>query len=384
MFKAARFERTNKIGLQAEVLPLRGVNIAIKRDLIRRCRLVISARIEVGINLVIITKESTEIGFEIVGEFMAEGGAENMRFQFGEILQLVAKDDVLKGLHRSSVASRGDAAVNKPLVIGIFIRQIERCSRAQLRAENGIDANSRTIIEIAVIVQIFISGIDPDACRIAHLEIEIALHAECAESVNRQLSAAKCLANDRLLGDPVDDPARAAASEQERIGPAQDFDLLQIVKRAVILDIIAHPVDEEIGGRAHSAKDYGIAVAFALGCVYTGGVVDNLRDGIKAALGNLVRGNDRQALRHINDRCRAAQSVDLIGIKDLAGHHDLRFGIAPCVITGLSRGIVRAPRRVRVIGLCGKSKHGAGENRGNDPSDVIVGKWAGERGNFGQ
>ena len=48
------------------------------------------------------------------------------------------------------------------------------------------------------------------------------------------------------------------------VGAAQDFDLLDNIQRAVVLHVVAHAIDEEVGGGAHAAEHHCVAVTFTL------------------------------------------------------------------------------------------------------------------------
>ena len=52
------------------------------------------------------------------------------------------------------------------------------------------------------------------------------------------------------LSDAVDDPAAAAAAEDHRVGALEHLDPVDIVEVAEILNVVAHAVDEEVGGAA--------------------------------------------------------------------------------------------------------------------------------------
>ena len=53
----------------------------------------------------------------------------------------------------------------------------------------------------------------------------------------------------------VDDAAGAAAAEDHGVGSLERFDAIQVVQVAVVLDVVAHAVDEEVGRRAVAADD---------------------------------------------------------------------------------------------------------------------------------
>ena len=68
----------------------------------------------------------------------------------------------------------------------------------------------------------------------------------------------------RLLHHAIDDAARAAAAEDHRVGALERLDAIDVVEVAVVLHVVAHAVDEEVGGRAVAAHDDLIAVVLAL------------------------------------------------------------------------------------------------------------------------
>ena len=68
----------------------------------------------------------------------------------------------------------------------------------------------------------------------------------------------------RLPGDAVDDAAGAAAAEDHRVRALERLDAVDVVEVAEVLDVVAHAVDEEVGGRAVAAEDRRVAVALAL------------------------------------------------------------------------------------------------------------------------
>ena len=67
-----------------------------------------------------------------------------------------------------------------------------------------------------------------------------------------------------LLGHAVDDSAAAAAAEDHRVRALQRLDALEVVEVAVVLHVVAHAVQEEVGGRAVAADDDLVAVVLAL------------------------------------------------------------------------------------------------------------------------
>ena len=68
----------------------------------------------------------------------------------------------------------------------------------------------------------------------------------------------------RLPRDAVDDAAHAAAAEDHGVGALERFHAVDVVDVAEVLDVVADTIDEEVGGRAVTAQDRRVAIAFAL------------------------------------------------------------------------------------------------------------------------
>ena len=58
--------------------------------------------------------------------------------------------------------------------------------------------------------------------------------------------------------------ADAAATEDHGVGSLQRFDPLEVVEIAVVLDVVANAVHEEVGGRAVAPDDDLVTVVLAL------------------------------------------------------------------------------------------------------------------------
>ena len=73
------------------------------------------------------------------------------------------------------------------------------------------------------------------------------LHIVAAEGIATDAEIIETRADFALLGHPVQNPARAAAAKQQGIRTSQDFDLLQVVKRPEVLNVIPGAIDVEVG-----------------------------------------------------------------------------------------------------------------------------------------
>ena len=79
-----------------------------------------------------------------------------------------------------------------------------------------------------------------------------------------------------LLGHAVHDPAAAATAERHGVRALQGLDALDVVEVAVVLHVVAHAVQEEVGGGAVAADDDLVAVVLALVHLDAGGVAQDV------------------------------------------------------------------------------------------------------------
>jgi hypothetical protein len=127
------------------------------------------------------------------------------------------------------------------------------------------------------------------------------------------------------FGDAVDDAAAAAAPEDHRIGAFEDLDALGVVEIAIVLDVVAHAVDEEVRGRGIAAQRRRIAVAFALAHGHAGHVAHDIGHRAHALIGDDIVRDDGDRLGHVAQRrVRAGRgrqiALDVFG--PLADHGD--------------------------------------------------------------
>src|SRR5262249_29010205 len=100
--------------------------------------------------------------------------------------------------------------------------------------------------EIAKAAEVFIEAVQPECELVSKRLVEIGGDALVVERAALQCEFAK-RKEAGFLGDSVDHSPAAAASKHHRVWPAPDFDSLDIIKIAVVLDVVAHSIQEEIG-----------------------------------------------------------------------------------------------------------------------------------------
>ena len=166
----------------------------------------------------------------------------------------------------------------------------------------------------------------------------------------------------RLARHAVHDAARPAAAEDHRIRALQDLDAIEVVQVAVVLDVVAHAVEEEVAGRAVAAQDDRVAVALALRHARARDVARDVHEALHGLVLDQVAGDHGDRLRHVDER-------------------RVRLGGGPAALGEVALGFVLADdrhlrqgcrRRLRgVIGGCGM--HGGHCEYGKDRDSKVHG-----------
>ena len=152
----------------------------------------------------------------------------------------------------------------------------------------------------------------------------------------------------RLAPHLIDDATAAATTEDHRVGALERLDALDVVEIAQVLRVVAHAVDEEVGGRALAADHRRVAMALALRHRDTG---DEAHD-VGHALHRLV--GDDGAREHRRRLRRVAQRRVRLRRRPGAGHGvrrppgALRDDLHPGQLPSARRGALRAVRSVRI------------------------------------
>jgi len=311
---------------QDGVLALGGIDVTVEGDFPRARSLIVGGGVKILVGLVVVAVEQGHLALGGVGEIVVQGCQHYMGLQGGGIDFGIAKGNFLKGAHRPTVATRRDAAVDKLFMVDIFVGHVDNGVIRQPGFERRVDAQALAIEKIPMVFQALQHSVQAEATVIPYGPVAVKLHTAGAEGIGVAQQLGKLLPGLGFLGDPVQDAAGSAPAEQQGIGSAQDLQLLKVVQRPVVLDIIPDPINKKISGGAHAPKDHSIPMALALGHGHPGHVIDDIRNTGKAALGDHFRGHNAETLGHIEDGRGRAQGIDLAGVKILAPDHRLLQG----------------------------------------------------------
>src|SRR5262249_55282293 len=81
-----------------------------------------------------------------------------------------------------------------------------------------------------------------------------------------------------FFADAIDDAATTAAPKQHRVWSFESFDALDVVEISIVLNVVAHAVEKEVGAGAVAADDELVAIVFTLMRRDAGNVGDYVRD----------------------------------------------------------------------------------------------------------
>ena len=254
---------------------------------------------------------------------MTEGEGGDVHVRLGIAQVRIAEEGAIPAF-QGLAAERWKAAIGSPPVVEIFVAKVDPGVRRDQKADGRVETVALQLDMAAEAFAVFIDGVQPTTHPFAQGLVDVRAQAVTALAVDR---------SDRLvvrsqagaLGDAIDDPAAAAASEDHGIGAAQDLDAVHVVEITEILNVVTQAVAEEVGGGVVAAQGQLVAVRFSGTRRGTGHEQQQVGDGPQLLILNLAFGDDRQRLRDILDlrlgAGRSAGRLDAIFLT-LAGDHD--------------------------------------------------------------
>ena len=184
----------------------------------------------------------------------------------------------------------------------IFIGQPKRPRVIEFERNIRVPGVPRTANKIAMAVEVFVNRIDAHGGCIAQGRVDIRRYIISAKAVNAGLTCINKIIAQRRFLHAVDNAATAAATEDQGIRPFQYFDPFDVIKPAIILDIIAHAIQKEVSGGVLPAQGNLVAVAFALAHSRAGHIAQYVRQRMMRLIVQLLAGHDVDGLRNIDQR----------------------------------------------------------------------------------
>ena len=151
---------------------------------------------------------------------------------------------------------------------------------------------------VAEAAGVFEHAVEPQGDLLAERLVDAGTRALVPEhaTLNRDLARGP---DARRLRHTVDDAAGTTATEDQGVGPLERLDPLEVVQVAVVLDVVADTVHEEVGRGTVPADDDLVAVVLALMQHHTGHVAQDVAHAHHHLVLDERLRHDRHRLRHI-------------------------------------------------------------------------------------
>ena len=182
----------------------------------------------------------------------------------------------------------------------MFDAGTERGARRDTPGDAGIDAVTAQGDPVAVAVGV----LEERGCTVGQRGRDGGTEVEGSAILARRAKGESELTSGGAVGlfaNAVDEAAGATAAEDQRVGAFQNFDALDGIEVAEILDVVADAIDEEVGSGGIAAQDGRIAVALTLGDPGAGHVARDVADAVHGLIVDEFAGDDADGLGDIDE-----------------------------------------------------------------------------------
>ena len=224
-----------------------------------------------------------------------------------------------------------------PAVRGAVIDETlegQGCCAPSLRlvGRRGVHPPAFDIDEVAIAAGTLVQQVDPAGKLIGQGGAEVTHHPPVLEVTTLEAEADMAAAIGHP-GDTIDHAAPAAPAKDHGVGTQQHLDALGIVEVAVVLDVIADAIDEEVRRGGIAPQAWGIAVPLALADGGTRNVAQDIGHGLHGLVPDQLGRHHPDGLRDVPEfrgdakgRVEPAGQIALLGWRgddqgrDLRGH----------------------------------------------------------------
>src|SRR5690349_5300860 len=202
----------------------------------------------------------------------------------------VAEESLDRRVERAATKRR-NATIGDTAIVEVLVRKLQRGLWINDDRRRGIQAVAFEIDTVAEAASVFVKTVEAERETAIDWLVYISgetLHAEraaleCEFAQRREAS---------LFADAIDHAATAAAAEQHRVWTFQCLDPLDVVEIAIVLDVVAHTVEKEVGAGVVAANDELVAIVFALVRRDARNVGDDVSNAAHCLIANLFLRDD--------------------------------------------------------------------------------------------
>ena len=338
--RALSAQGPDHVGLAEQVGPLGEAPIGLQ-GVGRGLALGVSHRgarsVDIAVALVVAAPDRAVAQGQVVKERQVEGQPGGVRLDPGPTLGGIAEIGV-DGNGEGPALEGGCPAV-RGAVIDEALEGQGRCAPLiPPIGRRGVHPPAFDIDEVAITAGPLVQQVDPTGKLTGQGGAEVTHHPSVLEvpALEAEPDVAAAIGHP---GDTIDHTAAAAPAKDHGVGTQQHLDALGIVEVAVVLDVIADAIDEEVrrGGVAPQAR--GVAVPLALADGGTRNVAQDVRHGLHGLVPDQLGRDHPDGLRDVPEFRRDAQgSVEPAGqIALLGGRGDDQGRDLRGLILGLRR-----------------------------------------------
>ena len=198
---------------------------------------------------------------------------------------------------------RRDAAIGNAIIVNVLIGNPRLPARGQFERDVGVHRVALAVEEIAVVVQFLVEGVQAECRAFGNGRVHVGSDFPCAKRVDADLAAHEEAVGGGCLLDTIDNAAAAAPTEDEGIRAFQDLDAFDVIEVPKILDVVAHTIEEEVGGGVLPAQRDLVTIAFALADGDARDVAKDIRKTSMCLVLDLFASYGVDRLGYVDKRC---------------------------------------------------------------------------------
>src|SRR6185369_843550 len=179
-----------------------------------------------------------------------------------------------------------NTTIGNTTIVEIFVRELYCGFWTNNQCRSWINAITLEVYVVSETTGVFVKTVNPEGDFVAEWLIEIPREALVSERAALKRDFAQG-SEPGLFRYAINDSTAAAATKQHRVWSFQSFDALDVVEVAIVLNVVTHTIDEEVGARAVAANDELITIVLALVRCDAGYVSDDFRQARHRLVANL-------------------------------------------------------------------------------------------------
>src|SRR6185369_17107338 len=183
-------------------------------------------------------------------------------------------------------------------IVKVFVREFDGGLWTNDQRSCGVNAIALEVDTIPEAAGVFVKTVQAKGYLVAKRLIPVA--AETFVSKGAALKSYLAQGSEPgFFTDAINHATAAATTEQHRVWSFQCFDTFDVVEVAVILHVVAHAIQKEVGAGVVATNDELIAIVLALVRCYSGNISHHIGHAGHRLIPNLFPGYDGNRLWNV-------------------------------------------------------------------------------------